>query len=91
VLEAGAAPTFPYAITHRLPDLIDRELPLVMRVVALLVEKAYTPHLVLGAHDEFRTVLSAALASGDEALDREARETISRLYAQRHTEFNDLL
>lgn len=91
VLEAGAAPTFPYAITHRLPDLIDRELPLVMRVVALLVEKAYTPHLVLGARDEFRTVLSAALASGDEALDREARETISRLYAQRHTEFNDLL
>jgi hypothetical protein len=74
-----------------LPDLIDRELPLVMRVVALLVEKAYTPHLVLGARDEFRTVLSAALASGDEALDREARETISRLYAQRHTEFNDLL
>ena len=91
VLEAGAAPTFPYAITHRLSDLIDSELPLVMQVVALLVEKAYTPHLVLGAHDEFRTVMAAALASGDEALDREARETISRLYAQRHTEFNDLL
>lgn len=91
VLDAGAAPAFPYAITHRLPDLIDSELPLVMRVAALLVEKAYTPHVVLGARDELRAVLAAALASGDEALGREARETISRLYAQRHTEFNDLL
>src|SRR5579862_4614719 len=36
VLGARAPPAFPYAITDRLPDLIDRELPLVMRVVALL-------------------------------------------------------
>lgn len=91
VLEAGAAPTFDYAVTHRLPDLIEGELPLVMRVVELLVERAYTPMMVIGARDEFRAVLAAALASGNDNLVREARETISRLYAQRHTEFNDLL
>jgi hypothetical protein len=91
VLEAGAAPAFPYAITHRLPELIDDNLPLVMRVVSLLVERAYTPQMLLGARDEFRAVLAVALASGDEALIRDARETIGRLYAERHTEFNDLL
>jgi hypothetical protein len=91
VLEAGAPPAFGYAVTHRLPELVEAELPLVMRVVSLLVERAYTPHMVISARDEFRTVLVAALASENEAVVREARETISRLYAQRHTEFNDLL
>lgn len=91
VLEVGATPAFPYAITHRLPELIEEHLPLVMRVVSLLVEHAYTPQMLLGARDEFRAVLAAALASGDEALVRQARETIGRLYAERHTEFNDLL
>jgi hypothetical protein len=91
VLEAGAAPAFPYAITHRLPELTEDHLPLVMSVVSLLVERAYTPQMLLGARDEFRAVLTAALASGDEALVRQARETIGRLYAERHTEFNDLL
>jgi hypothetical protein len=38
-----------------------------------------------------RSVLRAALDSGDGALASEARATISRLYALRDTEFNDLL
>ena len=56
-----------------------------------LVERTYTPHMVLSARDQFRAVLASALASGDAELEAEARSTISILYAQRHTEFNDLL
>jgi hypothetical protein len=91
VLEAGAGVSFDYVVTQRLVELIDTELALVVRVVSLLVERAYTPHMVLSGRDEIRRVLRAALDSGDNDLVAEARATISRLYALRHTEFNDLL
>jgi hypothetical protein len=35
--------------------------------------------------------LAAALASGDDELVAPARGAISRLYTERHVEFNDLL
>lgn len=91
VLEAGGGVTFDYVVTQRMHELIETDLPSALRIVALLVERAYTPHMVLSARDEFRTVLVAALASGDDDLAAEARATISRLYTERHTEFNDLL
>ena len=91
VLEAGGGVTFDYVVTQRLPDLVATDLPAAVRIVAALVEHAYTPHMVLSARDQFHAVLAAALASGDEQLAAIARETISRLYAERHTEFNDLL
>jgi hypothetical protein len=91
VLEAGAGVSFDYVVTQRLVELIDIELPLVVRVVSLLVERAYTPHMILSGREEIRRVLRAALGSGDDELIAEARATISRLYALRHTEFNDLL
>lgn len=91
VLEAGAGVSFDYVVTQRLVELIDTGLTLVVRVVSLLVERAYTPHMVLSGRDEIRRVLRAALDSGDKGLVAEARATISRLYALRHTEFNDLL
>lgn len=91
VLEAGGGVTFDYVVTQRLRELVETDLRSALRIVALLVERAYTPHMVLSARDEFRTVLAAALASGDDDLTAEARATISRLYTERHTEFNDLL
>lgn len=91
VLEAGGGVSFDYVVTQRLVELIDEHLPLVVQVVSLLVERSYTPHMVLSGRDEIRRVLRAALESGDRELATEARETISRLYALRHTEFNDLL
>jgi hypothetical protein len=91
VLEAGGGVTFDYVVTQRLPDLVATDLRAAVRIVAALVEHAYTPHMVLSARDQFHAVLAAALASGDEQLSAIARETISRLYAERHTEFNDLL
>ena len=91
VLEAGGGVTFDYVVTQRLPDLAATDLPSAVRITAGLVEHAYTPHMVLSAREPFRTVLAAALASGDNELVATARATISRLYAERHTEFNDLL
>jgi hypothetical protein len=91
VLEAGGGVTFDYVVTQRLPDLAAADLPSAVRILAALVEQAYTPHMVLSAREPFRTVLAAALASGDGELAATARTTISRLYAERHTEFNDLL
>ena len=91
VLEAGGGVTFDYVVTQRLPDLVGTDLPAAVRIVASLVERAYTPHMVLAASEQFRAVFAAALASGDEQLAVIARETISRLYAERHTEFNDLV
>ncbi len=91
VLEAGGGVTFDYVLTQRLPDLAARDLPSAVRIMAALVEHAYTPHMVLSAREPFQTVLAAALTSGDGELAATARATISRLYAERHTEFNDLL
>ena len=91
VLEGGAGTTFDYVVTQRLPDLAATDLRAALRIVAALVDRAYTPHMVMSARDEFRTVLAGALASGAEQLAAIARETISRLYAERHTEFNDLI
>ncbi len=91
VLETGGGVTFDYVVTQRLPDLAATDLLAGVRIVAALVEHAYTPDMVLSAQDQFRAVLAPALASGDERLMAIARETISRLYAERHTEFNDLL
>ncbi len=91
VLEAGGGVTFDYVVTQRLPELAEADLPSAVRILAALVEHAYTPHMVLSAREPFRTVLAAALASGDDQLAATARSTISRLYAERHTEFNDLL
>jgi hypothetical protein len=78
-------------VTHRLAELLETQLDLVVRATALLVERAYTPHMVFGAPDELRRILLAALASGDDQLVGLARATISRLYSERHVEFNDLL
>lgn len=91
VLEAGGGVTFDYVVTQRLPELAEADLPAAVRILAALVEHAYTPHMVLSAREPFRTVLAAALASGDNELAATARSTISRLYAERHTEFTDLL
>ena len=91
VLEAGGGVTFDYVVTQRLTDLAATDLPYAVRIMVALVEHAYTPHMVLSASEPFRTVLAAALASGDDELIAMARATMSRLYAERHTEFNDLL
>jgi hypothetical protein len=91
VLEGGGGVTFAYVVTERLPALAETDLPAAVRLTAALVEHAYTPHMVLSAREPFRTVLAAALASGDDELAATARATISRLYAERHTEFNDLV
>lgn len=91
VLEAGGGVTFDYLVTQRLPRLAEADLVSAVRILAALVEHAYTPHMVLSAREPFRTALAAALASGDDELAATARSTISRLYAERHTEFNDLL
>jgi Ribbon-helix-helix protein, copG family len=91
VLEAGGGVTFDYVVTQRLPDLAAKDLSSAVRIMAALVEHAYTPHMVLSAREPFRTVLAAALTSGDGELVETARMTISRLYAERHIEFNDLL
>jgi hypothetical protein len=91
VLERGGGVTFDYVVTQRLPEIAARDLRSAVQIVAALVEHVYTPHMVLSAREPFREVLAAALASGDEELDAKARATISRLYAHRHTEFNDLL
>jgi hypothetical protein len=91
VLEAGGGVSSDYPVTHRLAELIGIDLPLVVHVVALLVERAYTPHIVLGAQDELRSILEAGLASADDEVTAEARATASRLYAQRHVEFGQLL
>jgi hypothetical protein len=91
VLEAGGGVTFDYVVTQRLPDLAAADLPSAVRILAALVEHAYTPHMVLSAREPFRTVLAAALASADDELTATVRATISRLYAERHTEFKDLL
>jgi hypothetical protein len=91
VLEAGGGVSFDYTVTQRLPETAATDLPSAVRIVSLLIERAYTPHLVLSGRDQFRTVLAAALASDDDRLAAEARATISRLYTERHTEFNDLL
>lgn len=91
VLEAGGGVSFDYTVAQRLPDVAAADLPGALRIVSLLVERAYTPHLVLSGRDQFRTVLVAALDSGDDQLIAEARTTISHLYTERHTEFNDLL
>lgn len=91
VLDAGGGVSFDYTVTQKLPDVAAADLPGALRIVSLLVERAYTPHLVLSGRDQFRTVLQAALDLGDDHLIAEARATISRLYTERHTEFNDLL
>jgi hypothetical protein len=75
------------SFTTQLAELVDTEL----RALALLVERAYTPHMVLGGREELRRILRVALDSGDEQLATQARETISRLYALRHTECSDLI
>ena len=91
VLDGGGGVSFPYVVTQRLPELAATDLRSAVRIVSALVERAYTPHMVLSARDQFRAVLASTLASGDAELEAEARSTISILYAQRHTEFNDLL
>lgn len=91
VLEGGGGVSFDYVVTQRLPALAASNLLSAVCIVAALVERAYTPHMVLSARDQFRAVFEAALASGEAELETAARSTISRLYAQRHTEFNDLL
>jgi hypothetical protein len=91
VLEAGAGVSFDYVVTQRLAELVNDELQLVLRVVSLLVERAYTSHMVLSGADQLRQVLRAAMTSGDDELITEARATISRLYAFGHTNFGDLL
>ena len=91
MLDAGAGTTSDYTLTHRLAELVDAELELVVRVTAVLVERAYTPHMVFGASDEFRRILQAALTSGNDELVALARETISRLYSEGHVEFSHLL
>jgi hypothetical protein len=78
-------------VTQRLTDLAAKDLASAVRITAALVEHAYTPHMVLSAREPFGTVLAAGLASADGELAATARTTISRLYAERHTEFNDLL
>ncbi len=83
--------TFDYVVTQRLADLAAKDLASAVRITAALVEHAYTPHMVLSAREPFRTVLAAALATADSELAATARTTISRLYAERHIEFNDLL
>jgi hypothetical protein len=91
VLDGGGGVSFPYVATQRLPELAATDLRSAVRIVNALAERAYTPHMVLSARDQFRAVLASALASGDAELEAEARSTISILYAKRHTEFNDLL
>lgn len=91
VLEAGGGVSYDYPVTQRLAELADAELALVVHATALLIERAYTPQLVLGAQEELRRILGAGLASADERVVAEARGTVSRLYAQRHVEFRQLI
>ena len=91
VLDAGGGTTSDYIVTHRLAELLETQLNLVVQATGLLVERAYMPHMVFGASDEFRRILRAALASNNEELIGLARATISRLYAERHVEFSELL
>jgi hypothetical protein len=91
VLDAGAGVSSEYVVTHRLAALVDDQPGLVVRATALLVERAYTPHMVFGASDELRRILVVGLQSGDEAVTADARATISRLYAERHVEFSEIL
>ena len=91
VLDADGGTTSDYVVTHRLAELLDSQLDLVVRATALLAERAYTPHMVFGASDELRKILRAALSSDDDELIDLARRTISRLYSERHVEFGDLL
>ena len=91
VLRGGGGVSFPYVVTQRLSELAATDLRSAVHIVTALVERAYTPHMVMSARNQFRAVLASALASGDAELEAEARATISILYAQRHTQFNDLL
>jgi hypothetical protein len=91
VLDAGAGTTSDYVVTHRLAGLVEAQLDLVVRATALLVERAYTPHMVFGASDELHRILRAALASGDKEFVALARATIGRLYAEGHVEFSRLV
>lgn len=49
VLEAGGGVTFDYVVTQRLADLAAKDLASAVRITAALVERAYTPHMVLSA------------------------------------------
>ena len=91
MLDAGGGVSSEYVVTKRLAELLDDEPGLVVRATALLVERAYTPHMVFGASNELRQILVVGLRSDDEAVVAEARATISRLYAERHVEFSELL
>jgi len=75
VLDAGGGVSSEYIVTQRLAELLHDEPGLVVRATALLVERAYTPHMVFGASDELRRILVVGLQSDDEAVVAEARAT----------------
>src|SRR5207248_3088327 len=54
VLDAGGGVSSEYVVTKRLAELLDDERGLAVRATALLVERAYTPHMVFGASNELR-------------------------------------
>jgi hypothetical protein len=91
VLATGFPPGFAPQVGERLAELASRHLAKVVSCLALLVKANEGGWAILSLRTSARTILAAALTSGDEKTAKDAKATINRLARKGYTEFRDLI
>ena len=90
VLATGFPPGFAPRVGERLAELASRHLAKVVSCLALLV-KSNEGGAILSLRTSARTILAAAVTSGDDKTTKDAKATINRLVRKGYTEFRDLI
>jgi hypothetical protein len=90
VLEVGGRLHPDHVVAQQLAALRHDQLLQSVRALESLIESETTPWLPLAARDEITVILEEGLADGGE-VEKRARDTINRLIARGHRDFEGLL
>jgi hypothetical protein len=91
VLATGFPPGFAPQLGERLVELASPDLAKVVSCLDFLVKANEGGWAILSLRTSARTILAAALTSGDDKTTKDAKATISRLARKGYTEFRDLI
>lgn len=91
VLAPGFSPGFAPQVGERLAELASRHLAKVVSCLALLVKANEGGWAILSLRASARTILAAAVTSGDDKTKRDAKATSNRLVRKGYTDFRDFI